>query len=217
MTHPPTSGLTGSATGETSESARFTRVIAAIDRVNEQDPTLLRVGDVEEPLTLVHGRMAMHWVEQLSEAPPEELRIAARGHHIRRWEIPRGEYPSGRRGYLDWRAHLHTFHAELLSQLMAAEGYEAASRKRVGEIVTKRQLKSDRFVQVFEDALCLVFLETQLGEFTERVSQSATLDRVLVRTWRKMSDAGREAALGLELDDRGRLALERALGGRAGS
>jgi hypothetical protein len=191
---------------------RFTRVISAIDRANAEDPVILPVEGGEEPRTLVQGRMATRWIEQLSAQPPEELQIAARGHHIRRWQIPRSDYPKGRRGYLDWRNHLHQFHAAELAQLMAAEGYEEASRSRVGEIVTKQRLKSDRIVQLFEDALCLVFLETQLSEFTERLPEPATLDRVLVRTWRKMSEVGREAAQSLELDDRGRSALERALG-----
>jgi hypothetical protein len=193
-------------------SKRFTRVIAAIDEANAEDPALVPVGGAKEPRTLVHGRMATHWVEQLSDVPPEELRIAARGHHIRRWQIPRGDYPTGRRGYLDWRNRLHQFHADELSRLMAAEGYEQPSRRRVGEIVTKKHLKTDRIVQIFEDALCLVFLETQLSEFSERLPTPTTLDRVLVRTWRKMSEAGREAALELELDERGRSALGRALG-----
>lgn len=194
---------------------RFTRVIDAIDRANAEDPVPLAIDGVEEPRTLVHGRLATRWVEELDDAPPEELRIAARGHHIRRWEIPRTDYPPGRRGYLDWRNHLHAFHADQLATIMAAEGYEQPSRSRVGEIVAKKNLRSDRIVQIFEDALCLVFLETQLGEFTERWPQPATLDRVLVRTWRKMSDAGQAAAQRLELDERGRTALERALSGVA--
>jgi hypothetical protein len=195
----------------TQQGDRLTRVITAIDRANAEDPVPLAVDGVEEPRTLVHGRMATRWVEELTDAPPEELGIAARGHHIRRWEIPRTDYPAGRRGYLDWRNHLHAFHADQLAVIMAAEGYEQPARTRVGEIVAKKNLGSDRIVQTFEDALCLVFLETQLGDFTERLPQAATLDRVLVRTWRKMSDAGRAAAERLELDERGRIALERAL------
>ncbi len=196
----------------TESASRFTRVISAIDQANAEDPVGLRIGAIEEPRTLVHGRMATHWVEELSKDPPEELRIAARGHHIRRWQIPRQDYPEGRRGYLDWRNRLHTFHAAELTRLMAAEGYDTPATTRVGEIVAKKGLGTDRFVQVFEDALCLVFLETQLGEFTERLPETAALDRVLARTWRKMSEAGREAALALDLDERGRHALERALG-----
>jgi hypothetical protein len=157
-------------------------VIDAIDAANAEDPVLLRVGTAEEPQALVQGRKATGWVEQLCADPPEELRIAARGHHIRRWLIPRNTYPTGRRGYLNWRNRLHAFHADELAQLMTAEGYESSSTVRVGQIVAKQRIKSDRFTQIFEDALCLVFLETQLGEFTERLTKSSTLNRVLVRT-----------------------------------
>ena len=33
----------------------------------------------------------------------ETLLLAARAHHLRRWELPRDSYPVGRAGYLRWR------------------------------------------------------------------------------------------------------------------
>ena len=111
--------------------------------------------------------------------------------------------------------HLIIIGVLLLVGLNDSASADGARQQRARELlkVAKRHIKSDRFTQIFEDALCLVFLETQLGEFSERLTESSTLDRVLVRTWRKMSDAGREAALQLELDERGRIAVERALAG----
>ena len=56
--------------------------------------------------------MLSRWVGLLLPEASEELRLAARAHHIRRWQRPRSTFPEGRGGYLRWRTSLHAFHAE---------------------------------------------------------------------------------------------------------
>ena len=51
---------------------------------------------------------------------------------------------------------------------MTEAGYEAAAIERAQDLVRKKNLRRDPDVQALEDALCLVFLETQLGEFRTR-------------------------------------------------
>ena len=63
---------------------------------------------------------------------------------------------------------------------------------RVQDIVQKKQLATDPEVQAFEDALCLVFLETQLDEFSDRYADKAA--DVLEKTLEKMSPEGRRLA-----------------------
>jgi ketosteroid isomerase-like protein len=55
-------------------------------------------------------------------------------------------------------------------------------------------------VQALEDALCLVFLETQLDDVVARLDPE-TLTRVLVRTAQKMSRAGRAAIADVPIDE----------------
>ena len=43
---------------------------------------------------------------------PEAVRLAARCQHIRRWTIPRADYPAGREGYRRWRTDLARFRAK---------------------------------------------------------------------------------------------------------
>ena len=83
---------------------------------------------------------------------------------------------------------------------------------RVQQIIRKEGLKTDPAVQTHEDALCLVFLETQLRELVERLGEDKSVD-VIQKTLRKMSARGTEAALGLPLDDRSVSLVERALNG----
>ena len=78
-------------------------------------------------------------------------------------------------------------------------GYRREKIERVQNLVLKRAGRSSRAdAQTLEDAACLVFLEQDLEALAKRLGPEKTVD-VLTRTWPKMSDAGREAAAGLEL------------------
>ena len=129
----------------------------------------------------------------------EALLLAARAHHIRRWAVPRSTYPEGREGYLRWRSELHRHHAGTVAAILEGEGYDGETIARVQDIVHKRQLARDPEVQTLEDALCLVFLETQFHDLAARLD-SAKMVEVMRKTFLKMSPAGQRAALELPLD-----------------
>jgi hypothetical protein len=65
-------------------------------------------------------------------------------------------------------------------------------------------------VQTHEDALCLVFLQTQFTPLADRLGDDKTVE-VLRRTLPKMSPRGRSEALELELSDRERSLVAQAL------
>ena len=192
--------------------ARFERALAAIDAANAGDPNQLIVRGAREPKEEVHARMVSDWVERLAPGASEALRLAARAHHVRRWEIPRADFPAGRAGYHRWRAALHEHHARVVGEILREVGYDAQTIGRVQELVQKRGLGRDPEVQVLEDSLCLVFLETQLAEFSLR-TEEAKLVGVLRRTLRKMSPAARAHAGALPLGPRERALLARAAAG----
>lgn len=177
---------------------RFERAIAAIDAANADDPNRLTVAGVARPKEQAHAEMVTAWVRRLRPDASEALLLAARAHHIRRWTIPRDTYRPGRRGYLDWRRALHDFHAAELSRILEETGYDAETIARAASIVRKRDLRADAEVQTLEDALCLVFLETQFEELAAKLDEQKMLD-VVRKTLAKMSDAGRSAALELPL------------------
>ncbi len=190
---------------------RFTRAIEAIDVANAADPTLVDSPHGPRPKELVHAELLSAWVHRLQPDPSEPLLLAARGHHIRRWMVPRSSAPEGRAGYLGWRAGLHDFHAAQLEPLLAAAGYDEATVTRIQQIVRKDDLAHDAEVQTLEDALCLVFLDQQLDELAASVADEEKMVVILRRSWRKMSPAGREFALGLDLTPAGLALVRRAL------
>ena len=192
-------------------AGRLAVALAAVDAANADDPHTIVVGGVVRPKELTHAEMMTRWVRRLSPGCSDEQLIAARAHHLRRWAIPRDTYPRDRAGYLRWRTAQQRQHAEDVASIMRDAGYGEESVERVQAIVRKRGLGRDPEVQVHEDALCLVFLETQFDELAESVGDEARMVEILRKTAAKMSPAGLAAARTLPLSAEGAALLGRAL------
>lgn len=191
-------------------SARLRRALDRIDELNSADPHEIQVRGEARPKELTHAAMVSAWIERLRPDADDALRIAAHGHHVRRWAIPRREYPRGRRGYLRWRQALQELHTATLGEVMTEAGYEATPIERAQDLVRKKNLRRDPDVQALEDALCLVFLETQLGDFRTGQPDERTAE-ILLKTWDKMSAAARVLAIDLDLAPDDRRFLQRVL------
>jgi hypothetical protein len=196
----------------TADAERFARAIAKIDAANADDPNTIFVAGLERPKELAHAALMTAWVTRLRPDASESLLLAARAHHIRRWTVPRTSYPEGRAGYLRWRRDLHERHAADVGAILDEVGYDAATTARVQDIVRKRNLARDPDVQVLEDALCLVFVETQFAELTAKLDRPKMID-VVRKTLKKMSAEGQAAALALPLPAADRALIEEATRG----
>jgi hypothetical protein len=189
---------------------RLERALAAIDAANADDPHTIEIGGRVRPKELAHSELMTAWIRRMVDHPTDAQLLAARAHHLRRWVMPRSSYPEGRAGYLRWRRDQGRRQAEEAAAILADCGYDDATIARVRQIVRKDQLKTDPEVQVHEDALCLVFLQTQLVELAGRLDEQTSID-VLAKTVAKMTPRGRSEAVELPLEPEARLALEQAL------
>jgi hypothetical protein len=152
------------------------------------------------------------WLAKLAPAASEELRLAVRCQHIRRWAIPRKDYPEGKVGYLRWRKDESLAHAALAADMLGQSGYDAGAVRRVQSLVKKERIKHDPEAQVLEDVACLVFLEHEFAAFAARHEEAKILD-ILRKTWPKMSPQGQAAALALKLPAALRAMVGKALQG----
>lgn len=179
---------------------RLQRVLAAIDAANAQDPNFEDWQGQSIQKELIYGRRMSEWLARIAPDASETLQIAARGQHIRRWEVPRDSYPEGRAGYHQWRTYLYGYHGDKVAEIMEAEGYDADSIDRVRFLLKKKKLKTDADTQALEDTACLVFLENHLADFlaTADYTEAKFID-IVRKTWAKMSDKGHEVALTLDL------------------
>lgn len=103
-------------------------------------------------------------------------------------------------------------HADTVASLMADAGYSAADCARAKRLINKLDLKSDPEAQCLEDALCLVFLERQFAELTGKEGADKMVD-IVRKTWAKMGERGRGAALALALPPDQADIVRRALSG----
>lgn len=133
-----------------------------------------------------------------------------------RWEIPRDSYPMTRPGYLTWRAKQKSQAAAQVAELLNSPSIIPALPKddidRVAALIRKENLKSDEETQVLEDAACLVFLDDQFDDFEKKdeIDEDKIIG-ILRKTWVKMSPKGQELALGMQLSDRAKSLIARAL------
>lgn len=185
--------------------------MAAIDAANADDQTRITVRGVEQPLALAHGVLATEWVLTLHPDAPDAWLLAARAHHLRRWELPRSDYPAGRAGYLRWKRDQRQRHAREVASLLAGAGYDEAEVERVQALVRRDHLSTDPGAQAVEDAACLVFIETQLADVSTKLDRDHLIE-VIRKTARKMSPAAIEAVGAIPLGHPERRLLADALG-----
>lgn len=191
------------------EQNRLQQVLVAIDSLNRQDPSQEEMDGRSIPKELAYSVRLTDWVKRLEPHSSETLQIAARGQHVQRWTIPRSRYPDDRKGYLQWRQTLKEFHAKTVTALMRQAGYGEAAILQVEQIILKKNVREPE-TQIIEDALCLVFLETQFAPLRETEPDEKMIE-ILRKTWRKMGEKGRAEALKLKLPEPEKELLEKAL------
>jgi hypothetical protein len=189
---------------------RFNRAIHRFDAANAEDPHLEVVDGVSYPKELLYAQRMTSWLDRFAPDASEALRLAVRCQHIRRWMMPRSQYPMDRRGYLQWRTGLAKFHADTAADILREVGYEAALIDRVQSLLRKEGLKRDPEVQCLEDVICLVFLESYCADFA-RQHDTAKMLPIIRKTWEKMSPRGREVARALDLSREVHQLVEAAL------
>ncbi len=181
---------------DTQSESQLSQAITLIDEINQQDPNKVLIDDVSTPVALIYGQRMAKVLSDFIPDAPLALSIACRAQHIKRWTILRADYPMGRTGYLTWRKDLGAMHADLAMDVAKSVGCNELEIASVGKMIRKEQLKREPLVQALEDVACLVFLTYYLTPFCEKHTPEKIIS-IVQKTWKKMSDAGHEAALKL--------------------
>lgn len=171
----------------------FKRAISEFDCIHREDPVTTVWHGSEIPRASLYHERLIHWVEHLDQNASEPLRLAACCQHLRRWVIPRTDYPEGLTGYRRWRNALTDFHVQEAGSILREVGYDDATLGRVRDFLTKKNLQRDDEVQLFEDAICLVFFEMELTAFAGKRDHNGLM-RILRKVCMKMSQNGWEVA-----------------------
>lgn len=203
-------------------------VAAALTRIDEAhslDPRKTPSGD---PYELHYANRMTHYLNQHTapSTPSPLLQVAVRAQHFRRWEVPRDSYPKTKPGYFAWRTFLKKRQAEQVREICLECGFDEDEAARVGALIAKEELKrgegkGDEESQVLEDCACLVFLDDQFddyerkwkGEHGSEEEADEKMIGILRKTWGKMGRRGQDMALELDLSEKAKELVGRALAG----
>lgn len=191
---------------------QYQSAIRHFDELNASDPNLETVDGKAWPREWLQAQRLSDWVMKLEARPSEPLRLASRCQHLCRWMIPRDSQPMTRAGYHEWRNSLKAFHADKAGGVLRAAGYDEPLIQQVQELNLKKQFPMSSESRVLEDALCLVFLEFQLGSLAAKTDEEKIVN-ALRKSWGKMTPTAHEHALHFRYGDRERVLIERALAG----
>lgn len=192
--------------------SKFDLALSRIDQAHQEDPNTITTNNKTTPYELHYAQKMTTYLDRINPQAPDLLRLAIRAQHLRRWEIPRASYPATKLGYHAWRSELQRRQAALAEQICLESGYTSKEAGRVGALVRKADLKGgDPDTQTLEDVACLVFLDDQFDKFERELGDEEKIVGILRKTWVKMSEVGRAEALKIELSERARELVQRAL------
>lgn len=191
--------------------SNYALAISAIDAAHAGDPRKIELDGGEEiPYELHYARKMTGYLDRLSPEASSTLRLAVRAQHLRRWEVPRDSYPMNRQGYHAWRTGLKKRQAHLAANICRDCGYTQSEAERIATLIRKENMKGDDECQILEDVACLVFLDDQFDAF-EKEHDEEKIVSILRKTWAKMSDRAHELALQMDMSDRAKSLVEKAL------
>ena len=180
---------------------RFDRAIQAMDASNSQDPKRTQFGGLDGPRELIFARRVYDWVIRLDPSAGEALLLAARGHTLRRWDVPRSSYPMNKIGYRDWRNACAKHHAQVAEKILKEQGFEESTINEVSRLILKEDWPALPGARALEDADCLAFLEMKLAEYLDEWGEAKTVN-ILRKTLRKMTAEAITLAASIALDAR---------------
>jgi hypothetical protein len=194
------------------------KAFSLIDAAHSSDPNLITINNTQVPYELHYAQLMTHYLTLHSPSAPPTVQTACRAQHFRRWEVPRSSYPEGKAGYFKWRTFLKKRQAEQVKAICLQCDYSEDEADEVARLIAKEELKrggdtGTKEAQIVEDVACLVFLKDQFDAF-EKEHDEEKIVGILKKTWVKMGERGRELALEMELSERAKELVGKALGGR---
>ena len=182
---------------------RLDKVISQIDVMNADDPRRIEVDGENRSFEHIYAERITDVLQLMYPEASELLRIAARAQHLRRWDIHRDDYETGRDGYNRWRKACREHHVELTGKVMHEHGFDDKDIARVAMFLKKQQLKKDYDSQALENVVDVVFLKYYWDDFKSKYSEydDDKMIDIIGKTLRKMSSEGHEAALALDMPE----------------
>jgi hypothetical protein len=181
-----------------------------IDKAHSLDKSSEMFDGVEFPSEMLYAVRLVDCLGNFAPNASEQIKLAARCQHFKRWEIPRNTFPMDKVGYLKWRKALYVFQSEEAAKILEKVGYDNAFIDEVKLLIQKKEIKKNADAQIIEDVACLVFLEYYLEDFSKK-HEPDKLKSIIAKTWAKMSDSAKNEALKINFKEDLKAILKEAL------
>jgi hypothetical protein len=165
-----------------------------IDKIHCLDKTSEMIDGEEFPNEMLYAVRLVDCLGNFAPNASEQIKLAARCQHFKRWEISRNTYPMDKVGYLNWRKALYVFQSEEAAKILEKVGYNIAFINEVKLLIQKKEIRKNADAQIIEDVACLVFLEYYLEDFSKK-HEADKLKSIIAKTWAKMSEHAKAEAL----------------------
>ncbi len=175
---------------------RWRAAVAAFEAHHAADPRPLVRDGVTTTVSLDYHARVSAWVRRLDGVAGLPARLGALAQHVRRFELPRTDFPATPQGYKRWRANAGLRQAELARTELERAGFDAAIVTHTCDVMLKKRLAHDPLAALLEDAVCVRFVQDELASFAAGRAPDAVLT-IISKTWAKMSPSGHQAAVGL--------------------
>jgi hypothetical protein len=168
-----------------------------INKIHSLDPNQADHEGSKIPAELLYANQCTEWLFKLKPEASELEELAAKCQHFKRWEIPRSSYPTGKKGYYQWRIFLYDYQANEAAKVLSEAGYSNEDIETVKQMVAKKEVRKNHQAQLIEDVACLVFLEHYMQPFaaTKKEYSEEKWLKIIRMTWGKMTPKAHEFAL----------------------
>jgi hypothetical protein len=167
----------------------YQKAIVAIEKVHSTDLIRESYNGIDYPSEVLYSNRMLAMLDTIYPNSTLILKIAIQCQHLKRWGIPRADYPFDKRGYHQWRRMVMEYQIQQTMEILTEINMESSDIHLIVDALKNQGDKTNENAQIILDTACLVFLKWYLQPFAAKHEQSKVSD-ILKKTMRKMSEQG---------------------------
>lgn len=177
---------------------QYNEAVELINSVHNQDPNSETVDGVEIKSELLYSQRMLSILKKVQHNASLELQLAAQCQHISRWSIPRATFPTGKKGYYEWRTAIMKHQLSVTTSVLKQAGINEHSIEIIVDALKNKADKSNINASIIEDTACLAFIKWYLVSFAGQFDPEKA-KVILQKTAGKMSERGLKLISEIEL------------------
>ena len=177
---------------------QYNKAVVLINSVHQLDPNSETVDGIEIKSELLYCQRMLSILKKVQPNASLELQLAAQCQHISRWSIPRATFPTGKKGYYEWRAAIMKHQLSVTTSVLQQAEINGQSIEIIVDALKNKADKSNINASIIEDTACLTFIKWYLVPFAGQFDPEKA-KVILQKTANKMSERGLKLISEIEL------------------